>query len=117
MGIDALGWPGPSGLQNVELTNSERVGQMELRESEKLILMMLAEIHEHLKIKDGIDPVLVKEAIRTGNTWAWLRWLFISFCGQLPDSSAVDLARISGENRRVSTASAPLASTFHAPTW
>ena len=43
---------------------------MELRDSEKLILMMLSEIHEHLKIKDGIDPVLVKEAIRTGNTWA-----------------------------------------------
>ena len=43
---------------------------MELRDSEKLILMMLAEIHKHLKIKDGIDPVLVKEAIRTGNTCA-----------------------------------------------
>ena len=43
---------------------------MDLRDSEKLVLMMLAEIHEHLKIKDGIDSVLVKEAIRTGNTWA-----------------------------------------------
>lgn len=31
---------------------------------------MLCEIHAALKIKDGIDPKFVQEAISTGNTWA-----------------------------------------------
>jgi uncharacterized protein YfbU (UPF0304 family) len=31
---------------------------------------MLCEIHEHLKIKDGIDPEFVREAISTGNEWS-----------------------------------------------
>ncbi len=31
---------------------------MELSEGEKLILIMLSEIHEKLKIDDGIDPSL-----------------------------------------------------------
>jgi uncharacterized protein YfbU (UPF0304 family) len=48
---------------------------MHLTDSEKLILMMLAEIHERLGISDGIDPKFVKEAIWSGNAWG-LRWKF-----------------------------------------
>jgi hypothetical protein len=48
---------------------------MEIRDSEKLILTMFAEMHEHLKIKSEINPTVVKEAIRTGNAWS-LDWQF-----------------------------------------
>jgi uncharacterized protein YfbU (UPF0304 family) len=43
---------------------------MKLTNQEKLILMMLADIHEALKIKDGVDTTLLKRAIYTDNTWA-----------------------------------------------
>jgi uncharacterized protein len=46
---------------------------MKLTNPEKLILVMLAEIHEALKIKNGVDTELLKEAIHSGNTWA-LTW-------------------------------------------
>lgn len=46
---------------------------MKLTNQEKLILTMLADIHEALKIKDGIDTKLLKSAIYTDNTWA-LEW-------------------------------------------
>jgi uncharacterized protein YfbU (UPF0304 family) len=37
------------------------------------MLVMLSEIHEALKIKDGVDTKLLKEAIYSDNTWA-LTW-------------------------------------------
>ena len=43
---------------------------MHLSEGEKLILMMLSEIHGALNIKDGIAHATVKEAIHSGNYWA-----------------------------------------------
>jgi uncharacterized protein len=46
---------------------------MKLTNQEKLLLMMLADIHEALKIKDGVDTKLLKSAIYTDNTWA-LQW-------------------------------------------
>lgn len=36
------------------------------------MLTMLAEIHETVKVKDGIDTKLLKEAIYSDNTWALL---------------------------------------------
>lgn len=42
---------------------------MKMSNSEKLIVMMLAEIHEKLGIVDGLNPKLVKEAILSGNLW------------------------------------------------
>jgi uncharacterized protein YfbU (UPF0304 family) len=42
---------------------------MKLTEGEKLILLMLCEIHEHLKISDKTDAKLIREALRTGNLW------------------------------------------------
>jgi uncharacterized protein len=42
---------------------------MNLTNPERLILVMLAEIYEHLGIKREVDPAFLKEAIFTGNTW------------------------------------------------
>ena len=46
---------------------------MQLTDAERLILTMLCEIHEHLKIDKGIDPKFVQEAIATDNTWGLIR--------------------------------------------
>jgi uncharacterized protein YfbU (UPF0304 family) len=42
---------------------------MLLSNGEKIILLMLSQIHEHLKIEDTRAP-LVRQAIETGNIWA-----------------------------------------------
>lgn len=46
---------------------------MKLTSGEKLILTMLADIHEAMKIRGEIDPHLLKSAIWGGHTWA-LSW-------------------------------------------
>ena len=46
---------------------------MKLSNGEKLILLMLCQIQEHLKMKDETDTALVKEAIHSGNLWG-LEW-------------------------------------------
>ncbi len=44
---------------------------MNLTEPEKLMLLMLADIHEHLSIEDGsVDGAFVRAAIADGQTWA-----------------------------------------------
>ena len=42
---------------------------MHLSEGEKLILVMISDIYQHLKL-DRLDAKLIREAISTGNTWA-----------------------------------------------
>jgi uncharacterized protein YfbU (UPF0304 family) len=42
---------------------------VKLSSGEKLILLMLCEIYEHLKIKGQTDTELIKEAIFSGNLW------------------------------------------------
>jgi len=47
---------------------------MKLSDGEKLILLMLSQIHEHLELKgDTTNTALVKEAIYSGNLWG-LEW-------------------------------------------
>ena len=46
---------------------------MKLSPSEKLILLMLSEIHEKLEIKNGVNPELIKAAIISNQTWG-LDW-------------------------------------------
>ncbi len=46
---------------------------MKLSDGEKLILLMLCEIQEHLKVKSNTDTELVKQAIYSGNIWG-LDW-------------------------------------------
>ena len=53
---------------------------MNLTNPEKLILVMLSEIHAGLKIKDGIDPDLVASAIQSGNTWG-ISWQYDMLLG------------------------------------
>ncbi len=43
---------------------------MQLTNPERLILVMLAEIHEKLGIQKGIDTKLLAKSIHTNNTWA-----------------------------------------------
>lgn len=38
---------------------------------EKLILLMLADLHDHLKIKSETDTKLLRAAIHSGNVWVW----------------------------------------------
>ncbi len=51
------------------------ISMMKLSDGEKLILIMLCEIHEKLKIENGVDTKLVKEAIHGGNLWG-MKWRF-----------------------------------------
>ncbi len=46
---------------------------MKVSPTEKLTLLMLAEIYEHLGIKGEIDAKFVKAALTSGNLWA-LEW-------------------------------------------
>jgi uncharacterized protein YfbU (UPF0304 family) len=63
---------------------------MELRDSEKLILLMLSEIYEHHKIRGEIDPKFVKETIFSGNYWGFeLRYSGL-FRDEAPTKSIVD---------------------------
>jgi uncharacterized protein YfbU (UPF0304 family) len=47
--------------------------QMKLSDGEKLILLMLCEIQEHLKMKGETNTEMVKNAIYSGNLWG-LDW-------------------------------------------
>lgn len=53
---------------------------MEMSFSEKLILIMLSEIHEHLNIQDGIDPQFVQKAISSEQLWS-LTWKYPGLVG------------------------------------
>ena len=57
---------------------------MQLTNAEKLILTMLADIHEKLGIGDGADTKLLKSAIYSDNTWA-LSWEMPGIVAGSPD--------------------------------
>lgn len=59
-----------------------------LTDAEKLTLVMLADIQEHLGIKTSVDPAFLKEAIQTGNLWA-LGWTMPQFFENRETSQAV----------------------------
>ena len=46
---------------------------MSFTQAEKLQLLMLCDIYEHLEIENGFDPVLVRKSLEPGNEWA-LNW-------------------------------------------
>jgi uncharacterized protein YfbU (UPF0304 family) len=78
-------------LQKNSLMISKRTVFMKLTNPEKLILLMLSEIYEHLDVKgdSGIDPAFVKEAIHSRNTWGF-EWQYPS----LFESSGSDSAEV-----------------------
>ena len=43
---------------------------MNLTDAERLIVVLMCEIHQHLQIKDGLDAKFVQEAVLGGNAWA-----------------------------------------------
>ena len=43
--------------------------EMKLSDGEKLILVMLADIYKHLRIKGAVDPDLVHDAMYGGHAW------------------------------------------------
>ena len=49
--------------------------EMNIKDTDKLILIMLSEIIEHLEIEGGIDPKFVQSAIYNGNLWG-LKWQY-----------------------------------------
>lgn len=53
---------------------------VKLSDGEKLILIMLSEIYEHLKIKGDIDPQFVRSAIFGEQTWG-LAWAYPGIVG------------------------------------
>lgn len=69
---------------------------MKLSEGEKLILLMLCSIQEHLKIKHPeIDTKLIKEAIFSGNLWGLKRGLPGVFHGEeTPDNIVTETENI-----------------------
>ena len=48
---------------------------MNLTDGEKLMLVMLSDIHKGLNVESEIDPAFVKEALQSGNAWG-LRWKY-----------------------------------------
>jgi hypothetical protein len=50
-------------------TGEYKDSPIKLSDGDKLILMMLSEIHEHLKIENGDDSKFVQSTILSGNLW------------------------------------------------
>ena len=48
---------------------------MKMSSTEKLIILMLCDIHKKLEIEDSINPDLVERAIQSNNTWG-LSWAY-----------------------------------------
>jgi uncharacterized protein YfbU (UPF0304 family) len=59
---------------------------VELSNGEKLILIMLSEIYEKLKIEGEIDPEFVRKAIYDESTWA-LAWKYPGIVGSSREST------------------------------
>lgn len=53
---------------------------MKLTDGEKLVVVMLSEIYEHLKINGEVDPKFVRSAISNGNLWG-LEWEYPGLFG------------------------------------
>lgn len=62
--------------------------KVRLTHADRLVTRLLCEIHNHLKIKNGIDPSLVEEVIRGGHYWA-LKWEYQGIFHEHEDSEDV----------------------------
>ena len=60
---------------------------MEMTDSEKLILLMLSEIHQKLEIQGDIDPKFIASAIYDDHTWA----IPFRYIGVFPSESGREL--------------------------
>ncbi len=66
---------------------------MKLTNPEKLMLVMLAEIHEHLGIKNGTDTKFLADAIYEDQTWA-LSWEMQGIVGDTHDSDPPEINEV-----------------------
>lgn len=66
---------------------------MRMTDSEKLILLMLSEIHQELNIKNGLDSELIGSAIRDDNAWA----IQFKYGGVLPFDPEYELPPVVSE--------------------
>lgn len=61
-----------------------------LRPGEKLILLMLCDLHDHLKVKSETDTGLVRGAIHSGNLWGLGRAMEGAFHGHENSDAVVN---------------------------
>lgn len=66
---------------------------MKLTNPEKLILVLLAAIHEKLGIENGVDTKLLTSAIYSNNTWA-LSWELQGIVGDSPDPTPDEVREV-----------------------
>jgi uncharacterized protein len=66
---------------------------MKLTNPEKLILVMLAELHEKVGVKDGTDTKLLTSAIYSDNTWA-LDWEMPGIVGDCSEPTPVQVTEV-----------------------
>jgi hypothetical protein len=66
---------------------------MKLTNPEKLILTMLADIHEKLGIENSVDTKLLTSAIYSDNTWA-LSWEMPGIVGDTPDPTPPTVSEV-----------------------
>ncbi|MHB8385260.1 YfbU family protein [Metallibacterium sp.] len=66
---------------------------MKLTNPEKLILVMLSDIHEKLGIENSVDTKLLTSAIYSNNTWA-LSWELQGIVGDSPDPTPPEVSEV-----------------------
>ncbi len=66
---------------------------MKLTNAEKLILVMLSEIHEKLNIENGTNTKLLTSAIFSENTWA-LSWEMPGIVGSSPEPTPPEVSEV-----------------------
>ena len=66
-----------------------------LSQGEKLILLMLCEVYDQLKIKGDIDAKLIRESVASGNLWG-LGWSFpeVFANGEISDTTVTETINI-----------------------
>jgi uncharacterized protein len=60
---------------------------VKLSDGERLILVMLSEMYEQLKIEGEVDPKFMLAAIHSGNTWA-LKWKYPGILSEGDDDNS-----------------------------
>lgn len=60
---------------------------MKLTDGEKIIIALLAEVHEALEVKNGLDTKLLKAALYSGSLWS-LKWEMTGLLGAEEPSEA-----------------------------
>ncbi|MDP6709536.1 MAG: YfbU family protein [Alphaproteobacteria bacterium] len=71
-------------LANFALRALDSSDRVEISDGEKLLLMMLSEVHRHLGIEDGLEPDFIERAITGGHHWA-MAWKYPGIFHRMAD--------------------------------